>query len=171
MATLSNKHKAFIVRELAHFEKPTDIQEEFNERFNVEVSLSQISYYNPNNAQGSRQLAQDWKELFNESRRKFIEGINEEPIAHKRYRLKKLQKAAEKFENMKNYKGVAEILEQAAKEVGGAYTNKKEIDLNGLMKSIDLDRLTDQQLERIAHGEHPIAVLSDESTGEAESSP
>lgn len=170
MATLDSKHKRFIVRGLAHFKTPTEIKEEFEDAFSVEVSLPQIAYYNPNGAQGSEQLAQKWKDLFTESRKAYIEGINEVPIAHDRYRLEELQNALEKYKRMKNFKGVAEVLEQAAKEVGGAFTNKKELDLNGLMGSIDLDRLNDQQLERIANGEHPIAVLTNEGQGEAESS-
>lgn len=167
MATLDSKHRRFIVRGLAHFKTPTEIKEEFEDAFSVEVSLPQIAYYNPNGAQGSAQLAQKWKDLFNESRQQYIEGVNQEPIAHQRYRLKKLQKGAEKFEAMKNFKGMAEILEQAAKEVGGAFTNKTELDLNGLMGSIDMKQLTDRQLQRIADGEHPIAVLANEGKGPA----
>lgn len=165
MATLKSKHKKFIITRLACFDAPSEIAEEFEEYFDFEVPLNQISYYNPGNLQG-RDLAAKWKDLFTEVRERFLEEVQHTPIAHKAYRLRKLQQIFEKFERMANYKAANETLEQAAKEMGGWFTNKKLLDLNGLMSSINLDRLTDQQLERIANGEHPIAVLTNDSTSE-----
>lgn len=167
MATLNEKHKSFIVMSLACYESPVKLQEVVQERFGVEVSRSQLAYYNPKSIQGSDQLAQKWKDLFDETRGRFLEEIAEIAISQRAYRLKKLQETLDNFERMKNYKGVNECLEQAAKEMGGAFTNKREHDFNGLMKSIDMNSLNDQQLQRIANGEHPLAVLADKGEGDS----
>ncbi|MBD3616655.1 MAG: DUF2280 domain-containing protein [Gracilimonas sp.] len=163
MATLNEKHKSFIVMSLACYEPPVKVQEVVQERFGVEVSLSQLTYYNPKSLQGSDQLAQKWKDLFDETRRRFLEEITDIPISQKVYRLKKLQENLDNFERIKNYKGINECLEQAAKEVGGAFTNKREHDVSGLIKSINMAELTDNQLKRISDGEHPLTVLGTES--------
>jgi hypothetical protein len=126
MATLSNKHKTFIVIRLACYDSPTEVVEAFKEEFGVETDRVQVSYYNPLSAFGKEKLAQKWKDLFNETRERFKEEIQGIPIANQAYRLKKLQKNMEQLERMKNYKGANDTIEQAAKEVGGAYTNKLE---------------------------------------------
>ena len=167
MATLNEKHKSFIVMSLACYDSPVKVQKAVKENFGVDVSLPQLTYYNPKSIQGSDQLAQKWKDLFEETRVRFLEEITEIPISQKVYRLKKLQENLDNFESMRNYKAVNECLEQAAKEVGGAFTNKREHDFNGLMKSIDMNSLNDQQLERIANGEHPLAVLANESESDS----
>ena len=127
MATLKAKHKTFIVVRLACFKKPTEIQEDFEERYNFKPSLSQISYYNPGNVESSKKLGKKWKKLFKDVRERYSNEISEVPIANQRYRLEKLQRGMEKLQGMKNYKGAAELIEQAAKEVGGAFTNRKEL--------------------------------------------
>lgn len=127
MATLKKNHKSFIVIRLACYDSPSDIQEAFQENFNFKVSASQISYYNPSSVQGNAQLAQKWKDLFNETRKRFKKEVQDIPIANQAFRLKKLQRNMEQLERMKNYKGANETIEQAAKEVGGAYTNKHEL--------------------------------------------
>lgn len=147
---------------LACYEPPTKVKGLVQERFGVEVSLSQLAYYNPKSIQGSEQLAEKWKAMFEETREKFLNEITEVPISQKVYRLKVLQDNLQNFERIKNYKGMNECLEQAAKEVGGAFTNKHEHDFNGLMGSIEMSSLSEQQLQRIANGEHPIAVLAAE---------
>ncbi|MEX2605509.1 MAG: DUF2280 domain-containing protein [Gracilimonas sp.] len=162
MATLNEKHKSFIVMSLACYDPPTKVKGLVQERFGVEVSLSQLAYYNPKSIQGSEQLAGKWKKLFEETREKFLTEITEVPISQKVYRLKILQENLQNLERIKNYKGMNECLEQAAKEVGGAFTNKHKHDFSGLVKSIDMNNLTEQQLQRIANGEHPIAVLAAE---------
>jgi hypothetical protein len=49
------------------------------------------------------------------------------PIANKIYRLLAYQRCAERAEEMGNLVLVGEMCERAAKEVGGVYTNRREI--------------------------------------------
>lgn len=121
MATLKPQHKEFIVKKLATFEKPSEVVSRVKEEYSVEVSRQQINYYNPESTQGSRQLSSKWKQLFSRTREKFIEGAIQVPINHKMYRMQQLQKLYDKYWEMKNYGGCERVLEQAAKEMGGAY--------------------------------------------------
>ncbi|MBN0588295.1 DUF2280 domain-containing protein, partial [Pseudomonas aeruginosa] len=53
------------------------------------------------------------------------------PIANKAYRLRVLQRMSTTAEGMKNLGMTAQLLEQAAKEVGDAYSNKQKVELTG----------------------------------------
>lgn len=127
MATLKNKHKTFIVIRLACFESPEEVQDAFGRRYGFKPSPSQISYYNPSNIESSKKLGEQWKKLFKETRERYGREISEVPISNQRYRLEKLQNNLLRLEKMKNYKAANETIEQAAKEVGGAFTNKTEL--------------------------------------------
>lgn len=131
MATLSARHKAFIVTLLARFEAPSDVQEAVNEEFDLEVSSSQIAYYNPQARSGNDRLADRWKELFKEQRRRYTDAIEDVAIAHERVRLEKLQKVVESRMQHSDHRTVMKALEQAAKERGGAYTNKRDVTSKG----------------------------------------
>jgi len=52
-------------------------------------------------------------------------SAGEIPIAHRAYRLRTLQRIATKAEGMRNMAMVLQVLEQAAKEVGDAYVNRR----------------------------------------------
>lgn len=130
MATLKSKHKSFIVIKLACYDSSTEIQQDFEEEYGFKPALNQISYYNPENIQSSN-LAQKWRDLYSETRKRFNEEISSIPIANQAYRLKKLQRNMQKLEEMRNYKAANETIEQAAKEVGGAFTNEKKLDHSG----------------------------------------
>lgn len=122
MAQLKTKHKEFIIKQLACFDPPSQVIDRVKEEFGIEVSRQQINYYNPENTQGNRQLATKWRHMFDKTRDAFLEGSVKIPIAHKQYRLRELQKSYEKLIGMGNIMGANQVLEQAAKEMGGAYT-------------------------------------------------
>lgn len=128
---LETSHQIFIVQHFAMFERAIDIQEALKQNFGVEISLQAVCYYNAENGNLTKKL----KSLFNRTRKKFIEDSSAIPIAHKSYRLKKLQQMFEKEESenakLQNKKAMREILEQSAKESGDAYTNKQKHEHTG----------------------------------------
>ena len=69
MADLTSEQQELIVVRLACYAFPTEIQAEFNAKFDFKPSLSQIAYYDPMGAQGSRELKQQWKDLFWKTRK------------------------------------------------------------------------------------------------------
>ena len=66
--------------------------------------------------------------LFHDTRKRFREETAEIPIANRAYRLRALGRMAEKAESMKNMALTAQLLEQAAKEVGDVYVNRHRKD-------------------------------------------
>lgn len=137
MPVLTNTQKSFIVMRLAMYERPTDVCEQFKQRFNTEIDPRHVGFYSPETGQGKERLSQKWRQLFYEARTSFLEDASKIPIAHKAYRLMKLQKNFEWLEARKSKENIEQAnrtLEQAAKESGGMF--EKE-DLSGLVGDND----------------------------------
>ncbi|MBN4788232.1 DUF2280 domain-containing protein [Enterobacter hormaechei] len=130
MAALSTEVKAFIVQSLACFEPPTKVIELVKQEFGVEVSRQQVSQYSPGNAMAAK-LSKKWVDLFHATRERFQTEISDIPIANKAYRLRVLDRMMTSAEKMRNIALATEIIEQAAKECGDAYTNKHKFEHSG----------------------------------------
>lgn len=125
MADLSNEHRIFIVRRLASMMTPQEVADAVKEEFDgLEVSRQQVRHYNP---EQSPDLAAEWRELFEAERERFLTQLEEIPIANKAVRLRWLNAGADKARQAKNWMMVAKLSEQAAKEMGGVFTNRTEL--------------------------------------------
>lgn len=130
MAALPAGAKVLIVRSLACYESPTAIVELVKQEFNIVVTRQQISAYNPENTM-AKNLGQKWVDLFNQTRERFRVAVTDIPIANKAYRLRVLDRMATRTEGMKNFALTAQLIEQAAKECGDAYSNKLKVETTG----------------------------------------
>ncbi|WP_409249665.1 DUF2280 domain-containing protein [Enterobacter hormaechei] len=130
MATLKGEVKAFIVQSLACFDTPSQVVELVKKEFGLSITRQQVESHDPTKANG-RGLAQKWVDMFNATRERFQNEISDIPIANKAYRLRVLDRMATRAEGMKNLAITAEIIEQAAKECGDAYTNKHKFEHSG----------------------------------------
>ncbi|KLR16298.1 DUF2280 domain-containing protein [Enterobacter bugandensis] len=130
MATLKGEVKAFIVQSLACFDTPSQVVELVKKEFGLSITRQQVESHDPTKANG-RGLAQKWVDMFNATRERFQNEISDIPIANKAYRLRVLDRMATRAEGMKNLALTAEIIEQAAKECGDAYTNKHKLEHSG----------------------------------------
>ncbi|MBZ0381128.1 DUF2280 domain-containing protein, partial [Acinetobacter baumannii] len=99
------------------------VVEQVKQEFGVDISRSQCECYDPTKYSG-RNLSKKFVELFELTREKFDKGLIDIPIANKYYRLKQYQRQLEKTRNVKT---ALKILEQAAKDIGGQFTNRQEI--------------------------------------------
>ena len=124
MAALKEPVKIFIVQALACRDTPQEVADLVKQEFGVEVDRMQCSSYDPTKAAG-KNLSKKFKDLFNETRKKFDEGLIDIPIANKHYRMKQYDKLLQKT---KNTVMALRIMEQAAKDSGGQFTNKQEVD-------------------------------------------
>lgn len=124
MAALSEPVKIFIVQALACRDTPQEVVTLVKQEYGIEVTRSQCQNYDPTKYSG-RNLSKKFVQLFNETREKFDAGLIDIPIANKHFRLKQYQKQLER--NAKNTVMSLKILEQAAKDVGGQFTNRQEI--------------------------------------------
>ena len=130
MAALKGEVKAFIVQSLACFDTPSQVVESVKKEFGRSITRQQVESHDPTKANG-RGLAQKWADMFNATRERFQNEISDIPIANKAYRLRVLDRMATRAEGMKNLALTAEIIEQAAKECGDAYTNKHKFEHSG----------------------------------------
>lgn len=124
MAALSNEVKAFIVQALACFDTPSQVAAAVREEFGLEVTRQKCEAHDPTKRAG-RDLAKRWVTLFEDTRKRFREETAEIPIANRAFRLRGLGRMAEKAENMRNLALTAQLYEQAAKECGDMYINRK----------------------------------------------
>ncbi|MCD0239284.1 DUF2280 domain-containing protein [Enterobacter kobei] len=127
MATLKGEVKAFIVQSLACFDTPSQVVELVKKEFGLSITRQQVESHDPTKANG-RGLAQKWVELFHETRKRFQTELSDIPIANKAYRLRALDRMMTRAEGMKNMALAASLMEQAAKEVDDAYSNKQKVE-------------------------------------------
>ncbi|MFV5642015.1 DUF2280 domain-containing protein [Acinetobacter pittii] len=123
MAALKEPVKIYIVQALACRDTPQEVVEQVKQEFGVDISRSQCECYDPTKYSG-RNLSKKFVELFESTREKFDEGLIDIPIANKYYRLKQYQRQLDRTRNVKT---ALKILEQAAKDIGGQFTNRQEI--------------------------------------------
>jgi hypothetical protein len=126
MPVLAPNVKAFIVQSLACFDTPSQVVEAVKKEFDLQISRQQAESHDPTKFAG-RALAKKWIELFHETREKFKEEAVDIPIANRAFRLRALDRMASRAEGMRNLALAAQLMEQAAKETGGAYTNRREV--------------------------------------------
>jgi len=126
MAKLTDAHKRFIVQALACWDTPTEVSAALKEEMGIDVARMQVAQYDPTKVAGAK-LAQKWRELFEDTRKKFREAVAEIPIADQAYRLRQLGKIYDRHIQRGNVVAAAAVLEQAAKEHGGMFTNKREV--------------------------------------------
>ncbi|MDC7868810.1 hypothetical protein TH60_05710 [Pantoea ananatis] len=130
MAALKPEIKAFIVQSVACFDTPSQVAESVLKEFGVKINRQQVEQHDPTKASGKK-LAKKWVDMFNDTRSRFQTQIADIPIANKAYRLRTLDRMATRTETMKNFALTAQLIEQAAKEVGDAYTNKLKVESTG----------------------------------------
>lgn len=130
MAALKPDVKAFIIQSLACFDTPTLVVESVQKEFGLKITRQQVESHDPTKVSG-KSLAKKWVDLFYTTRERFKTEISDIPIANKAYRLRVLDRMATRTETMKNYALAAQIVEQAAKECGDAYTNKQKVEHSG----------------------------------------
>lgn len=150
MAQLTEEVKTFIVQRLAMYDTPTQVAEAVKEEYGVVIPRQGVQFYDP--TVGAKP-AKKWVALFEATRKNFRAAVADIPIANKSVRLRRLERMAVAAEQRKNYPLAASLLEQAAKEVGEQYTNRRELtgkDGAALIPEPSLDHLSDADLVALA---------------------
>lgn len=126
MAILSDDVKRHIVQALACYDTPSQVAEAVKTEFGVEIARQHVAMYDPTKVAGAK-LAKRWRDLFEATRKEFLEEQAKVPIAAQNYRLRALDRMFRRAENSGNTPLAVQILEQAAKEQGGAFTNTRKL--------------------------------------------
>lgn len=146
MAALKEHVKLFIVQHLACFDTPSEVAAAVEEEFGIEIDRSHVGTYDPTTHKG-RQLGEKLKAFFYESREAFMKDFNSIPLANKSVRVRELTKMYKKALIARNAILAKDLLEQIAKETGGAYTNK--IKLTGGDKGDEPVKVESQTTSRL----------------------
>ena len=124
MAQLKKEVKFYIVRSLAKFNTPQETADAVNIDFGIKVTRQQCERYDPTKRAG-QELSTELKTEFEATRKQFVDNPQHVPLANLTYRLERMQRVIDHAG--KNSVLVLSTLEQAAKDVGGVFTNRKEI--------------------------------------------
>jgi hypothetical protein len=130
MAALADDVKGYIVRALACFDTPETVAKAVKAEFELDVTRQQVAAYDPNKVVGAN-LSEKWKMVFEETRKRFLEDASSIGVANRTVRLRRLERMADKAESIGAIGLAAQLLEQAAKESGGSYTNQRNINHSG----------------------------------------
>ena len=123
---LTHEQQTYVVQALACFDTPTTVAVAVQKDFGVKLTPQSIEAYDPTKRAG-RDIAKKWKMLFEETRKAFLEDTANIGISHKAVRLRALNRMAAKAEDQGNMALAAQLHEQAAKEMGNAFTNRREV--------------------------------------------
>jgi hypothetical protein len=124
VAKLTEDVQTFVVQQLACFLTPSEVAATVSEEFGVEIGRQQAWKYHPAN---NPDLAPNWRAMFEATRAAFVAETATIGIAHRAYRLRRLERYLHCAEETKRYGLAAQLLKQAAEEMGGTYTSRREI--------------------------------------------
>lgn len=130
MAKLNSSQRMLIVQRLACFDSPTTVKKFMQSECGIEISRQHIEAHDPTKRQG-RNLAKRYKELFSATREEFLKDAEGIALSHKVYRLRALQRMLDQAEEVGNIVLAKDILEQAAKESGDFFTNRRHHQVSG----------------------------------------
>lgn len=148
MAQLKKEIKLFIVRSLAVFNTPSETAEAVYQEFEVKITKQNCEKYDPTKRSGEN-LSAELKAEFEATRKQFLDNPQHIPIANLAYRLQLMQRVINGAG--KNSVLILKTLEQAAKDEGGAFTNRKEITgADGKPLEQNIYQMTPEAAEAIA---------------------
>lgn len=153
--TIPLEVKIEVVRQLACYETISAVAAHIKKEHGVALSPQAIEAHDPTKHAG-RKLASKWRELFETTRQRFIDEAAQIPIAHRSYRLSALHRMSVKAEERGNFPLAAQLLEQAAKEVGNAFTNRRELSApsGGFMLP------SEPTYRLVGAGQRPVAIFA-----------
>lgn len=122
--------KDFAVLCFARFMRPGQVIAAIQERYGITIDRRLIQNYDPTTAKG-QSLGKKRKALFEAMRERFLKDLDEIPIANRAMRLQQLQVHYDSAVDAKNVRLALDVLEKAAKEVGGAHTNERKVHHSG----------------------------------------
>lgn len=170
MAKLTDAIKEFIVIALACYDRPQQIANAVKEEFGVDIKRQQVEEYDPD----KRCKTQKWVDLHATTRKKFLDDLTSEPAAQKSVRVRRLARMAERAESSRNILGAAQLYEQIAKEMGGLYTNRRELtgaEGKPLVPDRALEDLTEDELAALVAQLAKRADATGDDSGAAAGAP
>jgi hypothetical protein len=123
---VSDDAKRRIVVELARFRKAKEVLKILKDEYGI-TSLELRNIYLYDASKSYCFLGAPLRELFHATRKHYCESMTDLEISQTAFRLRALQRYADKAEEQGNYKLAAAFLEQAARDFGGQFTNVQHL--------------------------------------------
>jgi hypothetical protein len=130
--------KTRIVIANASYEKPAAVVALIKAEHGVDVTPQQVEAYDPTKVAG-KALSKQWRDLFDEARKTYLADTASIGIASKVYRLRAMERLYDKVSE-RNPVMALHILEQAAKEEGGAFGARRQLEHSLSNPLMDLAR-------------------------------
>lgn len=127
---LSEEVKIYLVTQYALFEKTAAIVKAVKEQFGLTIDNRHARRYDGDS--GTCVMGKKYRTIFDITRKDFLDEVKQHPVAHRAFRIQRLGQMADKAYEAKNYVLAAKLMEQAAKETGGAFTN--EVNVKGKVR-------------------------------------
>lgn len=134
---LPDKVRAFIVMSYARFALTRDIHKAVLDEFGLDLDSKMLCNHMLDRPSRAAEMGARWVAMFNEARAEFCAQVDAIPITNPAYRLAKMQRYFDILDAKDAIGPAMSVLEQAAKEAGGAFTNKRE--LSGKLKVEDAE--------------------------------
>ena len=127
MADFTYDQKRFIVTLLAQFRQPAEVVALFREEYEDDagINVRRVIGYDP--SRPSYGAGPEWVELFEKVRHAYVHDVAAIPIANQGFRLNQLHMMAAQAAKAGNRAQAAALYKQAAEEVGGAFTNERNV--------------------------------------------
>ena len=119
MRRLTLAVKRRIVEHLACYRTRAEVVELIADEFDVNLTSRHVRAYDPTSFQFAG--SDHWIEYHRTVRARCDGELGEIAIAHRAYRLRRLQKMYTRASNIGDYAQALKVLQQAAKEMGGWY--------------------------------------------------
>ena len=136
MTKLTDEAKQAIITHLAQFRSQSETAKLVSAEFGVAVDRFQVRTYDPTSMRFA--AGPKWADIFQAERKAHLTQIERVPSFHKPHRIARLDRMASKAEYSGNIVLAAALLEQIAKEVGDAYSNKRNLHHSGYVDRRDL---------------------------------
>lgn len=134
-AKVPTEVKVFIVQRLACYDTPQMVADAVIQEYGhileplgITIDRRYVQTYDAERT--GKKPAKSWIELFETTRAAFLKNTTQIPIANKSTRLRALNRMAFQAEQIGNMVLAKELHEQAAKEMGDVYTNRRLLDVD-----------------------------------------
>lgn len=116
MNALPSHIKRFIAQRCACFDTPTEVAIAVEAEFSLKVTRNQVQCYDPTTHAG-RSLSAPLRRIFFDTRERFVEELEQLPLAHRATRLRRLEQIYRDAESSGNLKSRIAAIVAAQKEM------------------------------------------------------
>lgn len=136
VAELTEEMKLAVVQGIARCRSYSEVVVHLAEEYDVQTVVQHIRHYDPGHPQFN--AGEKWRLIFDETRKAYLEEVSTVPAANQGFRLQALQEGIEDARKHKKWALMAMLIEQASKEVGGVFTNARDLRISDSRRPADM---------------------------------